>query len=270
MSLRSWSVSALSAHRASTRAPALVLWPSAYTPPEPPSLPDPMPIYPLEAVVETVKAAVRPGALEDDDATLFARNHLLFARLRDADARTVEAVVQGLAGGFANPYRAEATVVSFPVAASVDVLQTADGAALLARRDARVEGRASVRVLPGGRAGTFEGRSHDYVGDFDVEIAEKATIGNPAVYRALEGIALDVQASLAGGGTALSCEVRYDRSVWRGVRSFGTVHGAVELPELGLQRFRGSCVVPLGSSRILSVATDGDRVVAVVLAVAAE
>jgi hypothetical protein len=270
LTFRSWPLNALDQIHASTRGPTLMLSPSSFTPPEPPSLPEPMPIYPAEIVMETVKTMVRPGAFDEEEATLFVRPNLLFARLRESDAQTVGAVLRGLSGGLAKPYRAEATVVSFPGSALLDVLQAPDGDALLARAGGRVDGRASVRILPGHRAGTFEGRARDYVGDYDVEIAEKASIGNPIVYRALEGISLDVQASLAGGGTALSCEVRYDRAVWRGVRAFATTHGAVELPDLGLQRFRGSCVVPLGSARVLSVATENDRVVAVVLAVAAE
>src|SRR5204862_276364 len=106
---------------------------------------------------------------------------------------------------------------------------------------------------------------HRYLASYDPQIAQKASIGNPIVLQALEGTSFDLQADLCLGGAAARLEVRYDRSTWRGQRAWKTRHGDVDLPDLGIQRVRGSCVVPLGSTRLLSTAVEGDRVVLVLL-----
>jgi hypothetical protein len=87
--------------------------------------------------------------------------------------------------------------------------------------------------------------------------------------RAHEGLALDVDAAAAAGGAAVACEVRCDRAAWRETRAIGTPFGEVQLPGVGYQRVRGSFVAAPGTSRLLSLGIEGERLVAVVLDVVA-
>jgi hypothetical protein len=276
LAFRSWPLRALARTVASTRGEPLRIAPSSYTPPEPPELPEPAALFPMDAFVELVRATVDPPGWEREGAAIEVKNNVLFARTDDETARAIDALTRLVTDRQARSYRATATVVSFARTSPLDVVRAADaGGARLAAilgdaADARVEARASVRVVSGSRAGTFEGRLRSYLSDYEVEIAQDARIGNPVVGRFGEGLMLDVGASLAGSGNALVCEVRADRTAVREMRSIHTRHGDIDLPNVGLVRFRGGVVVPVGGARLLTTWTEEGRTAALVLRVDAE
>jgi Flp pilus assembly secretin CpaC/tetratricopeptide (TPR) repeat protein len=61
------------------RGTEIYLAPSSFTPPEPPELPEPTAIYPIDALVETIKATIEPTSWEDP-AGLEAKNNLLIIK----------------------------------------------------------------------------------------------------------------------------------------------------------------------------------------------
>src|SRR5207244_1382168 len=111
------------------------------------------------------------------------------------------------------------------------------------------------------------GVSRRYVGDWDVEVAEGTSIGNPQVKEVLDGFSLDVRPTRVLGGGAYACEVRIDRSAWRGSRDVKTRHGNLEAPSIALTRFRGSLVVKAGETEIVAAGLSGDEMVFVLVTI---
>src|SRR5205814_1009453 len=79
------------------------------------------------------------------------------------------------------------------------------------------------------------------------------------VFSVLEGITLDATADTTSDGAAISVDLRLDRSTWRDLRKTATRHGDLELPSIGLQRARGTYMLPLGGTRLAGFWTEGDR-----------
>ena len=263
----------------STRAPLLHLPPSNLTLPEPPELPDPHAFFPEEQLVDVLKTDVDPASWVPEGTALQLRGHRLLVRTDARHAAAVASYVAALRGAFVRSYRARATLVSLPLASFPELVGGVDdgatllsdgGAALLARPGARVEERASVRLTDGGRTGVAQGTLHRYVGDYNVEIAKKAAIGDPRIFEALEGTTLDVAGAVTSDGGALALDLRMDRSTWRESRRVRTRHGEIECPSVGMDRVRGSLVVPLGATRLAGLWLEGDRVVLVLLTATAE
>jgi Flp pilus assembly secretin CpaC/tetratricopeptide (TPR) repeat protein len=61
------------------RGTDIYLAPSSYTPPEPPELPEPAAIYPIDSLVETIKATIEPTSWEDP-AGIEAKNNILIVK----------------------------------------------------------------------------------------------------------------------------------------------------------------------------------------------
>jgi hypothetical protein len=272
-------VSDLAAFNVQTRASRLYVTTSNYTPPENPELAEPVALFPLDAVVETVKSTVDPESWETEGTSLEVRHRRLFVRTDAAHLAAVRTLVGSLRSAFVRSYRAKATLVSLPLAGFPELVTGIDdgttllsdgGAALLARSGARIEERASVRLLESGRTGVHQGTNHRYLGDYDVEIAKKAAIGNPRVFGVLEGVSLDVEANGFSNGSALALDLRFDRSTWGETRRVNTRHGPLELPSIGLHRVRGTYLVPLSATRLAGLWTEGDRAMLLLLTATAE
>ncbi len=80
MRLRYFDVKDLSVNIQNFLGQEINLVPSNFTPPEPPELPEPAPIFPAESLVELIKETVGGEAKWEDPATLEARNGILIAR----------------------------------------------------------------------------------------------------------------------------------------------------------------------------------------------
>ena len=248
------------------RGAAIELMPSNYTPPEPPELAEPRPAIEREILLDLVgrRLGTDPdGSIEIDgtpphlrlrasaEATLDLR-----AWLADVRRRTLRS------------FRLRGTWVSLPVASlsGGDALADLDpallaraGAGLRALPGARVVADTDVVVPTGGRRASVAGRERQFVGDYDVEVAEKAAIGNPIVKTVLDGVSFDVEAVECAGGASLVCDVRLDEASWRGSRLVETRHGAIECPSIGVRRVAGTLVVPVGGTVVAGLWIDGDQ-----------
>jgi type II secretory pathway component GspD/PulD (secretin) len=77
------------------RGTDIYLAPSNYTPPEPPELPEPAPIYPTDGLTETIKQVVDPESW-NDPATIDIKNGTLIVRNTQETLDKVEQLVEEL------------------------------------------------------------------------------------------------------------------------------------------------------------------------------
>jgi hypothetical protein len=255
------------------------LWSSNVSPPALPELAEPSPSVDLERLLETVRFAVDPPSWELEGRGIDLRNGTLRVRQDARHLAAVRAVVEAARAQATGMLRFRATVVRLPLSSFPEWVSGLDdgaglladgGAALVARPGARVVDRVAVRTMKRGRNAAFSGHARRFVHDYDVEVAEKSSIGNPIVATALVGLSLDVEAGLVGNGSGVVCEVRLDRSTWEGARSAPTSHGVIECPDLGLLRLRGGLAMPLGSTRLVGVGVAGTEATLVLLSAAAD
>ncbi len=80
MRLRYFDVKDLSVNIQNFLGQEINLVPSNFTPPEPPELPEPAPIFPAESLVELIRETVGGEAQWEDPATIEARNGILIVR----------------------------------------------------------------------------------------------------------------------------------------------------------------------------------------------
>jgi hypothetical protein len=264
-----------SASEFGARLRPIFLAPSNFTPREMLEIPQPEPVVGCDGLLELVKNA-DPGAWEEEGSSLQVVPGRVLVRHDEARRAAVEKTVAVLRDRFARGFRLRATVVTVPAGAWVrplaagelEPLLADDGRGLLATDGAKVVGRASLRLLSGQRSAATSGTWRSYVGDYDVEIAQESSIGNPIVQRVLDGMSLDLWAHAASGGGALALEARLDRSTWRGSRNVPTAHGEIECPDMTVLRLRGQRAVALGSTVVLAAGVDGPEATLVLLSVA--
>lgn len=240
---------------------------SSYWPPEPPELSEPRRPVQDYRLAEFARRILGPPEGDPDAPSASLAKGRLVVRADAVERAAVEGLLADLRQRVLRLYRLRWNLVSLPLASFPEYLGASDldahardgGAGLLARDGARLESRCLLRARAHARSASVQGTEHAYVADYDVEVAEKAAIGNPIVKEAFEGLSFDADVVPAAGGDALACEVRIDRSDWRGLREVRTRHGDVECPTLGLLRLRGSVVVPLGASRVAGLWVEDGR-----------
>jgi hypothetical protein len=253
-----------------TRGVSIHLLPTGYTPPEAPELPEPEPVFPPDTLLDAVRAAVDPPSWEAEGTGIAVRHGTILVQSDAKRLEAVERLLGALRGRYLEPVRVRTRVLSVPIASVPGGWPggAPDDAALLAALPGvRVLDRASVSVLPGVRRSYVGGVSRSYVADYDAEIADEATIGNPVVRQVLDGLSLDAWPVRVLEGGAYLVETRVDRSSWRGSRDVVTSHGAIECPHLGLTRIRGDVVVRAGETRVVFAGLDGDAMTFVLLTV---
>lgn len=251
--------------------PAVLLG-SNFTLPEPPELAEPMPA--LLFGEETIRQFVEPPDGTHDDASYKVRGETLLVRADETRQQRVEKLLEAFRARYLHGVRLRATVVSLPLASLPEYWTGLDdgttlladgGTALLARPGAKVINRAGLREMSGQRFASVGGVERSYVGDYDVEIAQKSAIGNPILRSVFEGVSVDARSMPLPGGTGAWCEARVDLSSLRGMRKVRTRHGEIECPSLGYLRFRGGTVLPYGSTRLLVCNVEGKDATLVLL-----
>jgi hypothetical protein len=277
LALRSFQVRDLANKVYGRRGRVIDLWPSNFTPPAPPELPEPKELMPMDSLVQIVKDVV--GVEEWGEGTsLELKAGVLLVRNRPAVLDRVGEILEGLRARLIRTTRVRAVVVTMPVASLPEYWMGLDeaailadgGAALLARNGARVVDRASLRLFSGERGAAVGGHEHTYVSDYDTEIAEKASIGNPITRTAFVGTSFDVWAHATGRGGGVTLDVRLDRSTDRGSRQVPTPHGDIECPSHGVLRMHGFTVLRNGSTRLLCANLEGPEITLVLVSASPE
>jgi hypothetical protein len=245
---------------------------SNFTPPEPPELPEALPLFPCDAIVDLVRVAVDPPSWDVEGASLGLRAGRLAVTNTAGRVAAVERLVGTLREGYARSTRVRASLLRLPLSAlpelwsGLDDALVADGGrALLARGGAEVVASLGLRLRDGQRLATEAGADRRYVADFDVEIAQKSQISNPVVRRVFDGTVLDVRAEPAGRGAVLGLDLRLDRGTVLEMRDAICAHGPIQCPVYGLLRNRGSLSVRSGTTRIAGASCSGGDVTLLLL-----
>jgi hypothetical protein len=235
----------------------LHLVPSNFAPPEPPELPEPTPVFPAEALVDLIRALSPPGTWDRRGVSIDARNGHLYVRQASGVLEGMRALRERLRERLLWVLEVEVEVVE------VDAARV-PGA--LAGEEVAGSGAEAVRLdgitwssMNGMRTAVLAGRVRRYLQDYEVEIAQKASIANPVMRDFLEGVQVDLTGRLCSGRDVATLEVRFQRALGRDVRVLETEHGPLELPEVGLYQFRTTITAPLGATSVAGVAGDGAR-----------
>jgi hypothetical protein len=248
--------------------PPVYLLPSSFTPPEPPELFEPWPLFPPEDLLDLLRRTAEEDTW-DDPARLEVGNAFLRVRQRPSVQEGIARWLEALRDGALWTLAVEARVVDLPEALARDLgaggpLDSAAAGRLeqaLARGEASVA--AGLRLLcPAGRQHSVSaGERVSYLFDFEPYIAESAAIGDPVFQDVLSGAALTVDAARSVDGGAVGMEVEFTLShVKSPIRVALTEHGGIELPEMDLLRVRTGLVVPLDRPAVAaSWAADGRR-----------
>ena len=262
-----------------SRGSRVQLSPSNYTPPEPPELREPTPLFPIDELVSTLRQNLDSDYWSAGGVELDVANGQVRISADQDHTKAVMEVVDGVRAGLGRSTRLRATVVTLPLASMPEYLGGLDdgatmladgGKALLARAGAEIIDRGGLRCRPMQRVATTGGRFRSYVADYDVEIAADSSIGNPIVRSVLDGSSFDVDCRLAAGGAEASIDLRFDRSTWRSSRQVKTGSGDIECPNIGLSRIRGSTLIPLGQLRIVGATLEAGVVTLTILSANAD
>jgi hypothetical protein len=272
LALRAFDVSALSEHVADRRGVRLAVVPSNYTPPEPPELREPRPVFPTEALVDLIKSRVEPASWEQEGVSLDARSDQILVRNDATRLDAIQRALDALRAERTRTTRVRVSLVTLPVTSLPeywtgleDALVADGGEALRSRPGARFVDTLGLRLRDGQRLASVSGTMRQYVGDFDVEIAVKSVIANPIVKSVLDGTSLDVWAAPVGRGAEIALELRLERGTVREMRNATSMHGPIQCPVYGLLRCLGAFTIPSGSTRIAGASSSGGDVTLVLV-----
>ncbi len=266
--LRTFDIGMLVQNVQSRLGEDLILMPSNFTPPEPPELPEPAPIFAVETIVDLLRETIVPASWELRGTFLDARNGQLYARNTPAVLDAIGSRLATLRREFIWSTVTSSEIVEVSDAlgrrlqAAPDRVLTAAGAAEIEAAvkagEARRLGLTRVATMRGGRNAVTSGRRRAYISDYEVEIAGESTIANPVIQRCLSGTVLDVRPNLTAGGQAAETVLRFARTeVKTPLRKVLTPHGELSVPEMEMFRLRAALQVPLGKTLIAGSAGKG-------------
>lgn len=242
--------------------------PSNYRPPEPPELPEPMPICPEEAIVELV-FQTSPADLWEDPASMEVRNRALVVRNTAAVLRQIGPFLDVLRQGFLWSMDTTIEVVEAPqeVARHLGTGGPLDESRLGLLAEALASGQAvrldaaTVTSLTGARNTVLAGRLVSYVQDYNAEIAQDAAILDPDVRHFFEGLEADVRPVRTTDGEAVQLSLRI--LCTRRTGPMRTVHvtlGApLDLPEVETLQLATDLVAPVGRTSVAATWGGGGR-----------
>jgi hypothetical protein len=135
-----------------------------------------------------------------------------------------------------------------------------DGSATLLER-VRVTAHAGQR----NHVAALEERA--YVGDYEAEIAEDATIANPVVQTLASGVVLEIEPQLTSTRHSVAVGVRFTRSVpAQALRTVRTVLGDIQCADQRVHELRADVELPLGRTTLAaSWSAPGSRRTALLL-----
>jgi hypothetical protein len=246
------------------------LVPSNFTPPEPPELPDPAPLFGSEALAGLIRNSIAPRSWDRGGALVSARMGRLFLRNTATVLAAVREQVDRLRREFLHIAVVEAELLEIErTPAVLDLLQgasTLDAAAveqlraLIQGGGAQVIDAVRVTSLNGARNAVTSGRIFTYLADFEVEIAQASATPNPVIQEGLSGVVADLWPVRTSAGDAVHVTLRFTHSHLVEKRVGVTPHGRLELPRLDLSRQLGCLPLPLGRTTVAGTSAEGGRI----------
>ena len=244
------------------------LWPSSFTPPEPPELPEPHAAVELDQLVELLREGDGGGTWEDP-ASIEGRSGMLLVRNTPEVLASVERRIAALRRALPWTLVVSAEVVEVPTAVAAaftdrgPLTDEARHALEAARRGGEVRSIDTLRVtsMRGHHNVVRSGTVVNYLQDYEVEIAQAASIGNPVFLDVFSGSQLAVAAGLAPDGRTAQIDVDFVRTeLPLPLARMNTIHGEIEVPELGIFQLRTAVQATFGRTVLVgSWAHEGRR-----------
>lgn len=225
---------------------------------------EPRPPYEVDVIVDILRSTVDPPSWECvEGAEIHSRGHILDIRQSPAVHARIEGRLRQLR-----------EYVDAFVAVEIAAVEVDAGQATAVESRARELEPAEADLLRAGkRLGTARlvcfdgqqvvarnGRERSVLADYDVEIAQSATVGCPVRVSLFEGCAAEVRAILDRAADAAMLQMRLEWTrLAEPIRTLATEHGPVDLPELMVSRVQSSIWVPLGVPVVAGGCTVGER-----------
>lgn len=244
--------------------PLPTLTPSNYTPPEPPEMLEPAPALQPDLLVELLRACVAPDSWSREGASLEVRTSTLIARAPEGVLQAIARVLGTLKRELLWSVEVDAEVLTLDERVSLgaegllsDEAQQTLAQALAAGAATTLD-RVRLTSMHGARNALRSGRERAYLMDYDVEIAEDATISNPILQHVFAGVVLDIQPALSSTGDSATLAVRFSRTALEEpVRSFESTAGPIQAPVLRVFSLRTDVDVPFGRTAMVGSASEG-------------
>jgi hypothetical protein len=226
--------------------------------------------YEGDLLVDLIRENVAPASWSElRSVSITYTNGILNVRHTPAVHKKIAALLDALRTRVASQIRVTASWIRISDAALGRVLGDGsrfvlDSAAEKRLHSALSGGEATV-VVEGSilaantqRVAITDVRQYSYLQDYDVEIAQEATIPDPIVQISQEGVIADVRPTIAGNGEIVVMEVRADAAkLHRPIGSKETDVGKIELPEVDLQKIRTSVALPAGRTAVIGGTLSG-------------
>lgn len=218
--------------------------------------------FSVDFLIELMRQVIEPESWEEiEGAEVQPRNGRLFVNQIPRVQRKIAALLDSLRVAADRQLRVRFVAVPVNAAdlALLDArpreLSSAEAEQLLAREPLGV---AETVCRSGQRLSERIGRRISYLQDYDVEIAQEATIGDPIRMEAFSGMAVELQPLLDDGGGGVRLDFQVTRTeLAEPIRRVDTEHGPLELPVLAMTRVQGAAWVPLGKTSIVGGSTSG-------------
>lgn len=259
---RAYEVGDLSARIRHTRLEPSNLRPSKYAVPER-ELPEACSPFEVDMLIDVIRQIVEPDTWDTvEGAGIEVKNRVIFVT-------NIGRVHKGIARLLAT-LRAELRQVVVDVVA---VPVTDATAAVLAERPRELtdeDVKALLQEEPLGAARVVcadsqmsvqrSGVKRVYLRDYDVNIAEKSSIGKPLQFEIFEGCSIEIRACLDFGakGVVLACRLERTK-LDEPMRTVETEHGKIDTPAMELTRVTADLWAPLGKTIVVGGCTAGAR-----------
>lgn len=241
---------------------------------------EPMAFYEIDAIVDMIRANIAPESWEElRSASIEETRGILMVRHTSVVHARIEALLDELRKKAASQvnvevkvlYLSDATLRSVLGDESASILTPAAEERLMAvleSKQARLVHSGSVACTNSQRVSLSDVGQVSYVQDYDVEIAQAASIPDPIVSTLREGLIFDVRPTLAGSGDLVVLEVRVENArAHRPIETIETPVGTVETPNLELTKLRSILAVPVGRMVVVGGAlSDGDENAVLIIA----
>lgn len=219
-----------------------------------------------ETILEWIRGTVNVNGWDDNLNRLELRGGVLSATASAEDIAAIGGLLAELKARAARTVELEVEILEVASATAAGLtpgaLEDKTAEALRAAARDKAQGRVLHRLVARAAADRYgvasSLRRRTYVADFDIEIAQHATVADPVVETLLEGSILEFRPHFAAGGDSLSLELLLQAAHVAEMAPFvlpAASGGLLELPRLDADELRTCFVATPGKTLLLS-ATD--------------
>lgn len=257
---REWDLRSLTAARTARRAPQIGFWPGGDNAVGVGTQNDGIS---GDDILIILSQTVNAGAWDSGDNSIDYSNGLLRATAQPEILKRLAAEIEILQAQEARTVVIEVEILELgPGAAdglAPGILDEAAAAALRAAAADKARGRVVHHLVARGAAGTWalasSLRRRTYVHDFDIEIAQQASIPDPVMRELEDGALFEARPRFASGDDLVHLELRLQTAVLAELADFklpALSGGRLELPRVNCTEIRTYIAVPPGRTALVA------------------